>query len=340
MRVVEIDRFGHPADVVRCVDRPDPVAGEGKVVVRMAVMSINPADLLMIEGRYGERPAFPFVPGTEGVGRVESVGPNVAGLAVGDPVVPLAGSCWRDRLVARPEALIRLPPDLSLDQAAMLKANPATAEAMLTLAPLEAGDWVMQNAANSAVGRNVIIAARARGLRTVNVVRRPDPVTDLEALGADVVIVDNGRKPARLAAAVQEAVGDAGVKLAFDAIGGMATDALVAAVAQSGQVVNYGLLSSEPCQVDPYHLVFRDVHVRGFWLRTWFAEADRSAIKTLYERLIERLQSGGLTTPVEARYRLDDIAAAVDHAARPHRSGKILLTTDAAAGADQPSETR
>ncbi len=338
MRVVEIDRFGNPAEVVRCVDRPDPVAGDGKVVVRMAVMSINPADLLMIEGRYGEQPTFPFVPGTEGVGRVESVGPNVTGLAVGDPVVPLAGSCWRDRLVARPEALIRLPSDVPLDQAAMLKANPATAEAMLTLVPLEPGDWVMQNAANSAVGRNVIVAARAQGIRTVNVVRRPGPVSDLEGLGADIVIVDDGSDPARLASAVGEVLGDAGVKLAFDAIGGTATNALAGAVAPSGLVVNYGLLSGEPCQVDPYHLVFRDVHVRGFWLRTWFAEADRSAIAALYARLIERLQSGGLTTPVEARYRLDDIAAALDHAARPHRSGKILLVTDAAAGADQPAD--
>lgn len=338
MRVVEIERFGDPAKVVHCVDRPDPVAGDGKVVVRMAVMSINPADLLMIEGRYGEQPTFPFVPGTEGVGRIESVGPNVTGLAVGDTVVPLAGSCWRDRLVARPDALIRLPPDLSLDQAAMLKANPATAEAMLTLVPLEAGDWVMQNAANSAVGRNVIVAARAQGFRTVNVIRRPDPASDLEALGADAVLVDDGSDPARLTAAVRQAVGDGAVKLAFDAIGGTATDALAASVAPSGLVVNYGLLSGEPCHVDPYHLVFRDVHLRGFWLRTWFAEAGRPAIAALYDRLIARLQSGGLTTPVEARYRLEDIATAVDHAARPHRSGKVLLVTDAAAGADQPSD--
>lgn len=327
MRLIEFDGFGEPARVARCVEKPDPEAGPGKVLVRMEVMSINPADLLTLEGRYGVRPALPATPGTEGVGRVESLGEGVGGLTVGDLVVPLSGSCWRERLVVRPENLIKLPPDIDVEQAAMLKANPATAEALLTLAELSPGDWVMQNAANSAVGRNLIQAARRHGLKTVNVVRRPEPVEALRALGGDAVLVHDGGNAETLAVAVAEATGGARVKLAIDAVGGQATAGLAASVCESGLVVNYGLLSGEPCRVDPYHLVFRDIRLQGFWLLTWFRKADPQAAVDLYAGLIDRLAAGEIGVPVEARYPLERIGDALAHAARPQRSGKILLTT-------------
>ncbi|MGP1254375.1 MAG: zinc-dependent alcohol dehydrogenase family protein [Kiloniellales bacterium] len=327
MRLIEFDSFGDPAAVARCVEKPDPAAGPGKVVVRMEVMSINPADLLTLEGRYGVRPALPATPGAEGVGRIESLGEGVEGLKVGDLVVPLSGSCWRERLIARPENLIKLPPDIDVEQAAMLKANPATAEALLTLAELSPGDWVMQNAANSAVGRNLIQAARRHRLKTVNVVRRPEPVEALRALGGDAVLVHDDGDADALAAAVAEATGAAKIKLAIDAVGGKATDALAASIADSGLVVNYGLLSGEPCHVDPYHLVFRDIRLQGFWLLTWFRKAGPQAAVDLYGRLIERLAAGEIGVPVEARYPLERIGDALAHAARPQRNGKILLTT-------------
>jgi NADPH:quinone reductase-like Zn-dependent oxidoreductase len=328
MRVIEFDRFGDPAEVARCVEKPDPEAGSGKVVVRMLVMSINPADLLTLEGRYGVRPELPAVPGAEGVGRVESLGEGVEGLAVGDLVVPLAGSCWRERLVARPDTLIKLPPDVDIAQAAMLKANPATAEALLTLADLTEGDWVIQNAANSAVGRNLIQAARRHGYRTVNIVRRPEPADALRDLGADGVVVYDGGDPAAVAEVVRDICGGASVKLGIDAVGGEATNALAACVGESGLVANYGLLSGEPCRVDPYHLVFRDVRLHGFWLLTWFRQAGPKAAQELYGRLVTLLAEGALGVPVEARYPLERIGEALAHAARPERGGKILLTTE------------
>jgi NADPH:quinone reductase-like Zn-dependent oxidoreductase len=329
MRLIEFDRFGVPAEVARCVEWPDPQPGPGKVVVRMRVMSINPADLLTLEGRYGVRPDLPATPGAEGVGRVEALGDGVEGLSLGDLVVPLSGSCWRERLVARPETLIRLPEGIDLEQAAMLKANPATAEALLTLAELQPGDWAIQNAANSAVGRNLILAAGRHGLKTLNVVRRPGPAEELKALGGDAVIVHDGGDPETLAAEVRAATGGALPKLAIDAVGGGATNALAASVAESGLIANYGLLSGEPCRVDPFHLVFRDVRLHGFWLLTWFRQAGPQAAQELYGRLIERMAAGEIRVPVEARYPLERIGEALAHAARPQRAGKILLTTEA-----------
>ena len=325
MHVIEFDRFGDPSTVARVAERPDPQAEPGKVLVRMAAMPINPADLLSIEGRYGVRPDLPAIPGFEGAGRVEAVGDGVEGFAEGDVVVPFGGNCWREKMTARPAALMKLPANTDIEQAAMLKANPATAEAMLTLVDLQAGDWIIQNAANSAVGQNLVLAARDRGLRTVNLVRREGPVAMLKALGADAILVDGGTDPGRLAASVGEITGEARPRLAIDAIGGTATGCLAASVAEAGLVVNYGLLSGEACRIDPFHLVFRDVRVRGFWLSKWFQEEGTDAAPELYRRLAQRLASGALNTPVEARYSFDRIAEALVHAARSGRSGKILI---------------
>ncbi len=325
MRVIEFDRFGDPSTVAHVAERPDPQAEPGKVLVRMAAMPINPADLLSIEGRYGVRPDLPAIPGFEGAGRVEAVGGGVEGFAEGDIVVPFGGSCWREKIAARPAALLKLPADTDIEQAAMLKANPATAEAMLTLVDLEAGDWVIQNAANSAVGQNLILAAHDSGFRTVNIVRRDGPVAMLEALGADAVLIDDGTDPERLAARVGEITGAARPRLAIDAIGGTATDGLAAALAESGLVVNYGLLSGEACRIDPFHLVFRDVRLRGFWLSHWFQAEGAGSAPEIYRRLAKRLASGALNTPVEARYSFEEISDALAHAARPGRSGKILV---------------
>src|SRR5258708_38136495 len=102
----------------------------------------------------------------------------------------------------------------------MLRINPATAQLLLedhvSVAP---GDWVIQNVANSAVGRHLIVLAKGRGLRTVNVVRRDDVADELRELGANVVLTDGPD----LAERVHAAVGGAAIRLGIDAVSGGAT---------------------------------------------------------------------------------------------------------------------
>lgn len=320
MRVVEAGGGG--LQDLKVADRPDPPApGPGQASVEMLAMSINPADLLLMEGRYGVRPEPPFTPGAEGVARVTAVGEGVPDLSVGDVVIPLAGPAWVERMTVPAAGLIRLPADVDLDQAAMLKANPATALAMLKdIVALEPGDWVAQNAGNSAVGVNVIRIAKALGLRTLSVVRRESSVARLKALGADAVAVHDGAGPLEAPQAP---------KLAFDAVGGAATNALASIMAEGGTIANYGLLSGKPCEVDPHHLVFRDVRLRGFWLTSWFRQQPKGKVAETYAWLSERLAKGEIGAPVIARYPIDQAAEAVAHAAREAREGKVLLITQA-----------
>jgi NADPH:quinone reductase-like Zn-dependent oxidoreductase len=138
------------------------------------------------------RPELPSVIGNEGVGRVVAVGPGVTNVAVGDRVLPPRSSwVWRERMVIPAAGLFSLPLEADPKQLAMLAINPPTASLLLSeYVDLNRGDFVIQNAANSGVGRWVIAFAKARGLRTVNIVRRPELVTDLQAAGGDLVLVD------------------------------------------------------------------------------------------------------------------------------------------------------
>ena len=314
---------GNPADVIEITEEDDPLPGPGEVRVRNTVMTINPADLLSIEGRYGAEPVtLPATPGVGAYGIVDAIGEGVTRLGIGDAVLPVGGGFWADTVILNERMAPKAPAGADPEQAALMRANPGTAYIMLTdLVDLEPGDWVVQNAANSNVGRMVIRFARELGLHTVNIVRRDDMTDALTKDGADKVIIDQGQD---IAAAIADAAG-AAPKLALDAVGGKATRALGAAVADRGMVVAYGLLSGQPNELDPRDVVFRDVRLRGFWLFDWYRTAAPTKIRDLHGFLEAKLAEGVLQTDVDARFPLDQIKDAVAYAALRGRNGKILL---------------
>jgi trans-2-enoyl-CoA reductase len=324
MKAARLSRFGKPAEVIELADVQDPGApGEGEVLIDVIACPINPADLLLLENRYGASPPkLPLTPGAEGLGRIAQVGGGVKHVQPGDLVLVPGPGTWRERMAAPAAAVWALRSKADLHQLAMLRVNPATAYLMLhDYVPAKAGGWVIQNAANSGVGHCLIRLAKQAGVKTINVVRRESLVAPLEAYGADVVLVDGPDLDARARAAT----GGAPLPLAIDAVGGAATQRLARCVDEKGVVVNYGLLSGDPCMMDGRDTVFRDVSLRGFWLRRWFAETPSAEIGKLYEKLAALIDDGTLKVDVEKVYPLAQIKDAVSHAAREARSGKILL---------------
>ncbi|WP_171054065.1 zinc-dependent alcohol dehydrogenase family protein [Arenibacterium halophilum] len=318
-------RHGAPQDVIEIVEEPDPHPGPKQVRVRNKVMTINPADLLSIEGRYGAEPIdLPATPGVGAWGIVDAVGAGVTRLAVGDAVLPVGGGFWSDTVILHERMAPKAPEGIDPQQAALMRANPATAHLMLSdMVDLAEGDWILQNAANSNVGRMVIRFARERGLNSINIVRRADVAKALTDDGATAIIVDDGETD--LVAAIQEAAKTA-PKLALDAVGGTATGVLAASVADRGTVVAYGLLSGQDHLIAPRDTVFRDVRLRGFWLFDWYRTATPDQVRDLNDFLARKMSEGVLQTEVAATYPLTGIKEALAHAARPGRNGKILLT--------------
>ena len=324
MKAAHLRLFGVPHEVVDCIETADVGApGDDEVVVEMLACPINPAELLLIEGKYASKPDLPARLGIEGAGRVVAVGAAVDGLAEGDKVMSLARTNWAQRLKLTADQVVKAPAGIDMQQLSMLKVNPATAWLMLkTYVALEPGDWVLQNAANSAVGTSLIRLAKAEGWRSVNVVRRESLVEPLKAIGADCVVVDGDD----LAARVRAASDGAEIRLAIDAIAGTATMRLADCLVDDGTVVNYGLLSGQPCMLGAEQTIFKGITLTGFWLAKLMRGMSRAALQDMYGALMARIMDGTLRVNVEASYVLDDVAAALKHAAREGRSGKILLT--------------
>ena len=327
MKAAQLIAIGPAEKSVQCIDVPDPGApGPGEVLVDVVACSINPADILSIEGNYASKPVPPCPLGIEGAATVAAVGEGVTHLKVGDKVMSLVRTNWVQRIRDKAQAFVRLPPGVDLAQAAMLKVNVATAYMMLiSYVDLKPGDWVIQNAANSGVGVDLIRLAKVSGVRTVNVVRRAALVDELKQMGADLVVVDGPD----LARRVAEATGGAEIRLGIDAVAGAAAGRLAQCVAEGGTVVNYGLMSGEPIQVDAFQFVFRDLHLVGFWLAKVMRNMAFEEIQAMYAKLAERLVDGTLHVAVEASYPLTQVAEALAHAKRESRGGKVQLRPNA-----------
>jgi len=325
MLVANASAFGRPEYVIELVQQPDPgPPGPGEAIVDAELSPINPADLLNLMGTYGAAPPrLPMTPGLEGVGRVGAVGAGVSHVKVGDRVLLPGPGTWRERFKVPALGLFALPPEVDPRQLAMLRGNPPSAYLMLHdfVAP-RPGQWVIQNAANSGVGQCLIVMAREAGVKTVNVVRRAELVAPLRAFGADEVLVDGPDLDRRVRAAIGQGV----LPLAIDAVGGSATQRLARCVDDGGTVVNYGLLSGEACAVDSRDTVFRDVSLRGFWLKRWFMQTPPDRIAPLFRALAAKLADGTLAVEVEAVYPIRRIKEALAHASREGRAGKILLS--------------
>lgn len=311
-----------PQDVIEAVELQLPALAAGQVRVKVLAAPINPSDVLTLTGDYGILPPLPAIGGNEGVGRVDALGPDVTNLKVGQLVLlPVGCGTWVSHLIAEAGKLIPLPEADPL-QLAMMTVNPPTASLLLSeFVELQPGDWVIQNAANSGVGSYLIQLAKLRGFKTLNVVRRESAVAGVQAEGGDVVLVDGPD----LAKRVREATGGAAVRLGIDAVGGSATDHLAASLSEGGVLVNYGMMSREPCQVSPSSFVFRDVSLRGFWLAKWFRQATPAQQMKVFGELTQLIASGKLHTRVAATYDLSQIKQAVAAAASGERDGKILV---------------
>ncbi len=316
-------QHGNPQEVLEVINDKLEAPGPQEALVTRIVSPVNPADLNAIEGKYPIRPALPGVPGVEGAGIVESVGAEVAGLEPGTVVLlPHGFGTWRDAGLIHAENLTPVPSSVPFLEAAMIKINPATAWRMLhDFVPPLPGSWVIQNASNSAVGRHVIAIARELGLRTVNLVRRPELIEELKAEGADCVLMDDDSTKET----VKAATGGAPIHLALNAVGGESATRLANALASGGVVVTYGAMSRQPVKIPTGLLIFKDIAFRGFLVSRWYQSASAEDRQAMFRQLFEFAARGVIRTPVERIYRVEEVQEAVIHAGKGARGGKILL---------------
>jgi len=328
MKRVDINAYGVPEEVASCVDVEDVGApGPGEIVFDVLAFPINPADLSMIRGNYRLHPPLPATPGAECVGRVAAVGAGVSDVRPGQLVINMARENWAQRRRIKADDALPIPDGLDLHQAAMLRINPATALLLLEdHVALKPGDWVIQDVANSAVGRHLIVLAKARGIRTINVVRRGDVADELTALGADVVLEASDDLPERARAAA----GGQPIRLGIDAISGKACRQIADCLGEGGVMVNYGGLSGDDPEISRAALNGQAVTLTAFMLGRGLAKRTTAQVRALYAELAADVREGVLHAPVDATYPIDDIKSALAHAQRRGRHGKVLVLPNGA----------
>ncbi|KAG7283381.1 hypothetical protein CRUP_000907 [Coryphaenoides rupestris] len=324
-------RHGVPSQVVELESLELPSVGAKDVRVQMLAAPINPADINMVQGSYAILPDLPAVGGNEGVAQVMEVGCQVTSLKPGDWVIPRdAGlGTWRTAAVVAERSLVPLPRDIPLLLAATLSVNPCTALRMLSdFQELQAGDTVIQNAANSGVGQAVIQIAASRGLTTINVIRdRPEfnQLSErLKAMGGSHVITEEALRQPHMQELFKTCPKP---KLALNGVGGKSATELLRHLQHGGTMVTYGGMSKHPVTIPVGALIFKDLKVRGFWVTQWKADHthDEKAFTDMVEELCSLIRQGKLTAPVCNQVALEDYGRALEAAMEPYTSAKQVF---------------
>jgi mitochondrial enoyl-[acyl-carrier protein] reductase / trans-2-enoyl-CoA reductase len=292
------------------------------VLVDIEACAVNSADLARLTGRYGELPKLPATLGLEAVGRVVERGASVHDLMIGDRVILVGNDNWCQQRRLAASQVFKVAPELDPLQLAVLKVNACTAlELVRRHAKLDLGAWIAQTAPLSGVGRAVMQIARHDGLRTLNIVRRPDAIAQVKAAGGDVAILDGPE----LAQTARAATGGAPVSFAIDAVGGDGVTRLAELLEAGGAIVNYGMLSGKPIQLGSDQVIFKGVGLKGFWLSQRLSRMTHVQRDALMEEAVELLRLGVLRAEVAATYPLEAIGRALRHVDEPGRSGKVVL---------------
>ncbi|GLJ54118.1 hypothetical protein SUGI_1158950 [Cryptomeria japonica] len=329
-RAIIYEEHGPPDKVTRLVELPVCDLKENEVCVKMLAAPINPSDINRIEGVYPVRPPLPAVGGYEGVGEVKALGSGAKYLSIGDWVIPSPPSfgTWQTCIVKEENAWCKVPKDVPAEYAATVSVNPSTALRMLEdFVSLKAGDVVVQNGATSMVGQCVIQLSYLRGIQTINIIRdRPD-LDDvkqrLKEMGAGKVFSESELEVKN----VKSLLGDLSEPiLGFNCVGGNAASLVLKFLRQGGTMVTYGGMSKKPITVSTSSFIFKDLHLRGYWMQNWVNSHTSNEFKTMTDYLLRLVRDGLLKYKTET-VPFQDFDAALQKALgkQGHFSKQVLM---------------
>lgn len=323
MRSIIHERFGEPADVVQTAERDRPSPAEGQILVRVILSPIHNHDLWTIRGTYGVRPDLPAIGGSEAVGIVEETGPGVDPALKGRRVA-VAGvkGSWAEYAIAQAAGAIPVPDAMPDEAAAQLIAMPFSAITLLEFLHVGKGDWVVQTAANGAVGKIMAVLAQSRGVRLLNLVRRPEAVEELTAMGMTDVLSTSDPDWVAKARAI---IGDDGARAAVDSVGGEVAAGLIDLLGTEGLLVTFGSTTGDPLQLPAGPIIFKHLSVKGFWGAKVMPATPPADRQRMFGELIGLVMEGKLQLTSGGEFGLDQAVAAMDAALTPGRTGKVMI---------------
>lgn len=323
MRSALYHHFGEPSNVLSLGDSPIPEPAINEVRIKTILAPIHNHDLSTIRGTYGHKPSLPAIGGSEAVGIIDAVGKKVKILKLGQRVsVANVHNTWADYFIAPKHLVFPIPDSLDDETAAQLIAMPLSALMLLEFLELKYGEWVIHNAANGAVGKNLAILAADRGIKTISIVRRAAAKDELKKLGIDNIVStddDDWQDQVRAITGKQPITG------AIDSIGGAASGELLSLLSTGGTIVAFGALSGQPMALNSGQLIFKEAAAKGFWGTKTSTSMPIERKKRLINELTECATMGKLHLPVAATYDLSEVTKAVSKEVQSGKNGKVLL---------------
>lgn len=354
MKSLSFAEFGNPEAVLAYKDVPLPEVKAGEVRVRMILAPIHNHHLWYIRGKYGIKPDLPAISGDEALGVIEAVGPGVRGLHVGQKIVACKmWGAWAEYFTAKAGDVVPVPKNVPDEVAAQLLSMPLSTLMLLGMTGAKSGEWVLQNAANGAVGKLLAGIAASRHIHVVSLVRSTQVKNNMSNAGIENVVStsDSDWKSQVLAL-----TGGHRAVAGVDSVGGEASADMLSLLGDGGTLISFGAQSQQPVMADPGDLIFYNKKIRGFWatraakqlppkakMRIFFNVAkalllgnlrpaqagglnmERLSKALALKNLAEMLKAGRVSLPVAGIYPLSDYQAALALSEKPGRTGKVLF---------------
>lgn len=301
-----------------------------ELLVKLVASPINPADVNIIQGKYGILPKqLPSLIGNEGL--FEVVESKSSKFNRGDWVLPIKSNwgTWRSHAIESTSSFIKLPIKTNKEACATLAINPITAYRMIhDYVQLKPNDTIIQNGANSAVGQAVIQFGKLMNLNVVNIIRRRADVQQhenlinyLKELGATYIFTEDELR--------KQMITDLWSKipkprLALNCVGGKATVDMVRHLDHNATIVTYGGMSKQPLTFNTSDFIFKNLKSCGFWLTRW-RKSNSAEFETNINHICKLIESNQFKAPKCEQFHLNDYSNAFKRLRTPFLNSKILL---------------
>jgi len=322
VKAILCQRFGAPDDLV-LADIPDPIAGPGEVMAKVAAVGLNFFDTLIIAGKYQTKPPFPFSPGGEFAGVVESIGAGVTEFKPDDRVMGYTNfNAARERTAVPTAQIVKIAGDLDFDRAAALTIIYGTAyHALMHRARLRAGETLAVLGASGGVGLATVELGKIMGARVIACASTDDKLAFARAHGADDTV--NYDKE-NLRDGLKRTGGDHGIDVVFDPVGGPYSEPAIRSLAWEGRHLVVGFAAGEIPKLPLNLVLLKNCAVMGVFWGAWVRHATADYKAALAE-LSQWCSEGKLSCHIQQVYPLADTPAAIKALADRKVMGKLVV---------------
>jgi NADPH2:quinone reductase len=322
MKALLCTRPGTPDDLI-VADLPDPTPGPGDALVRVRAAALNFFDLLIIAGKYQYKPEFPFSPGAEFAGTIESLGPGAVGFAAGDRVMGYARhGAAREKFAAPVNRLTKLPDGLAFDRAAGLTVTYGTSYyALKDRARLAPGETLVVLGASGGVGLAAVELGKVLGARVIACASSDEKLLFAREHGADEGV---NYQNTELRDALKMLGGERGIDVVYDPIGGPYAEPALRSLGFGGRFLVVGFAAGDIPKLPLNLVLLKGCDVRGVFWGSW-TEREPEAHRANMADLVRWCAEGKLSAHVHARYPLAQAAQALKDIADRKAMGKVVL---------------